>query len=569
MENGNGQPQEILIIIPQNKMERMQSRGNILITVIVVVAIGMALFLIVPLGGKIGQLREATISFIFRKPPQLVSLEVDVEGVRKIVKVGESLKIKGGETIIITKVRANTFFKSYLGVDVVGFGKPNDLNEPIDTVEIRNQLIAAGIRSVPIDVFYLDRKIAKVPLELELAEQDFIDQIRSAKSDEEKISLLRAGHATFPANSYFLEELDKLLSAKEDYQSLVGIYKKVVQADPANAKAYSNLSQYYIKLKNYDEALAMCAKIVEAGKADAIIYRRMAYISGEKGDFENRVVYLKKALELDKSNEAVVVDLAKTYEQAGMNQQALNVYQSASDTARDRDILIPLIQNALKKEDYKKAADLLKRYIQSYPQDKNALAQLGMVMGKLGDTRSQVAYYQRAAEFSGNDSVLWYNLGVAREKLGEFKGALDAYARAHQIKPGELDYLQSAAALSLKQGLYKDAYEYYASLARKTSRKEHMKGLVSAAVGMKDQDKTIDACTMFLKSHRDHDVAMALGYAHESKAAGLGGRARLDELNRALEAYQSARKMNTKSNVAGEKIKDLKIEIIRLKKAQQ
>jgi hypothetical protein len=35
-------------------MERMQSRGNILITVIVVVAIAMTLFLIVPLGGRVG-----------------------------------------------------------------------------------------------------------------------------------------------------------------------------------------------------------------------------------------------------------------------------------------------------------------------------------------------------------------------------------------------------------------------------------------------------------------------------------------------------------------------------------
>ncbi len=550
-------------------MERMQSRGNILITVIVVVAIAMTLFLIVPLGGRVGQLREATISFIFRKTPQFISLEVEVDGVRKLIRAGDSVKIKGGESFIITRVMANTFFNSYLGVDVVGFGKPNDLNEPIDTGEIRNQLIAAGIKSVPIDVFYLDRKIAKVPLELDLSQQDFMDQIKSAKSDEERISLLRSGHATFPGNSFFLEELEKLLGAKEDYQSLVGIYKKIVEADPANVKAYSSLSQFYIKLKNYDEALAMCAKIVDAGKADAVIYRRMAYISGEKGDFENRVVYLRKALEFDKRNEAVVVDLAKTYEQAGMDKQALDVYQSASDTARDRDILIPLIQNAVKKEDYKKAGDLLKRYIQRYPQDKNALAQLGMVMGKQGDTRAQEAYYQRAAELSGNDSVLWYNLGVAREKLGDAKGASDAYAKGLQAKPGDVDLLQGAAALSLKQGRYNDAYTYYASLSKKSPRKEHLKGLVSASVGLKDQDKVIDACTQFLKSHKDHDVAIALGYAYEARSAGRDSRTRLDDLNKALEAYQTARKINPASKVAAGKIPELKIEILKLRKARQ
>jgi tetratricopeptide (TPR) repeat protein len=550
-------------------MERMQSRGNILIAVIVVIAIAIALFLIVPLGGKVGQLREAAISFIFRKPPQFISMEVDVEGVRKVVKAGESLKIKGGETIIITKIHANTFFESYLTADVVGFGKPNDMNEPIDTVEIRNQLIAAGIKSVPIDVYYLDQKIAKVPLELDLTEQDFINQIKSAKSDEEKISLLRSGHTTFPKNNYFLEELDKLLSAKEDYQALVGIYKGVVEADPANVAAYSNLSAYYIKLKNYNEALAMCQKIIDAGKPDAVIYRRMAYIEGEKGDLEKRVLYLKKALELDKQNETVVVDLAKTYEQAGMKQKALDVYQSASDTAKDRDILIPLIQNALKTEEYTKAGDLLKRYIVRYPQDKNALAQLAMVMGKLGDTKGQVTYYLKAAELSPGDSVIWYNLGVAREKLGDNKGALDAYTKVLRIKQGDMDSLQGAAGLSLKLGQYKDAYAYYSTLAKKTSKKENLKGLVSAAVGLKDQDKVIDACTLFLKNNKDHDVAITLGYAYETRASARESRTKLDDLNKALEAYQTARKSNPKSRVAGEKIPELKIEILKLKKARQ
>ena len=550
-------------------MERMQSRGNILIAVIVVIAIAMTLFLIVPLGGKVGHLREATISFIFRKPPQFISMEVEVEGARKVVKAGESLKIKGGETIIITRIYANTFFSSYLSADVVGFGKQNDMNEPIDAVEIRNQLIAAGIKSVPMDVFYLDRKIAKVPLELDLNEQDFINQIKSAKSDEEKISLLRSAHAAFPKNTSFLEDLNKLLSAKEDYQALVGIYKGIVEADPANIGAYLNLSAYYIKLKNYDEALAMCQKIVDAGKADAVLYRRMAYIAGEKGDLDNRLVYLKKALEIDKQNESVVVDLAKTYEQAGMNQQALDVYQSASDTAKDRDILIPLIQNALKNQENKKAGDLLKRYIQRYPKDKNALAQLAMVMGKQGDTKAQVAYYVRAAELSPSDSVIWYNLGVAREKLGDNKGALDAYAKVLQLKQGDVDSLQSAAALSLKLGHYKEAYSYYSSLAKKNPKKEHLKGLVSAAVGLKDQDKVIEAGTLFLKNNKDHDVAMALGYAYESRAFAREPRTKMDDLNKALEAYQTARKIDPKSKVAGEKIPELKIEILKLRKARQ
>jgi tetratricopeptide (TPR) repeat protein len=550
-------------------MSRTQTRVNTVIAIIVVIAITLALFLIVPLGGRLGLLREATISFIFRTPPRFISMEADVEGIPQLVKAGESMKIKGGETVLIRKIHANTFFDSYLGADIAGFGKPNDLNEPIDTAEIRNQLMGAGIRSVPIDIYYIDRKIAKVPLEMELSEQNFMDQLKSARSDEERIAILRSAHATFPASASFLEMLENLLSSKEDYQSLVAVYKAISDADPANMTALSNLSRYYIKLGRFDEALAMCNKIVEAGKADASVYRRMAYIAGEKGDFEGRVAYLKKALELDRNSDEVVIDLAKTYEQAGLKRQALDVYASASKTASDREILVPLIKEALQKNDYAKARELLERYVGLYPQDKNATAQLAMVMGKLGDTKSQVDYYQKAVKLSPANSVLWYNLGVAREKNGDPKGSLEAYAKALQLKPGDLDSLQGAARSSLRIGLYKDAYGYYSALVKRNGARENMKGLVSAAVGLKEQDKIIEACTLFLRKNRDHDVAITLAYAYESRAANRDTRGRLDDLNKALEAYKIAKGVNPQSKVAGEKIPELSIEIIKLRKALQ
>ena len=101
-----------------------------------------------------------------------------------------------------------------------------------------------------------------------------------------------------------------------------------------------------------------------------------------------------------------------------------------------------------------------------------------MVMGKLGDTKAQVLYYQKAAELPPSDSVIWYNLGVAREKLGDNKGALDAYAKVLQIKQGDMDSLQAAAGLSLKLGQYKDAYEYLIH----TSRKRHQRRNTSRAL---------------------------------------------------------------------------------------
>jgi tetratricopeptide (TPR) repeat protein len=410
-----------------------------------------------------------------------------------------------------------------------------------------------------------------VPLVIEVAEQDFLDQLKAAKSDEEKISILKSAHASFPKNANFLDMLDKLLSSKGDYQGLVVIYKGVADSDPANIPALSNLSNYYIKLGQFDDALAMCQKIVDAGKADTAVYQRMAYIAGQKGDFNNRVAYLKKAIELDKKNETAILDLAKTYEQAGMSQEALDTYNSAETIATNKEILIPLIQEALKNKDYTKAEELLKRYVRRYPQDKNALAQLAMVMGKQGDSKSQAAYYQKALDLSPNNEVLWYNLGVSREKEGDQKGALDAYAKSLQIKPDDMDALMRAAALSYKLSQFKESYGYYNSLVKKTKKKEYTKGLINSAIGLKDPDKIIEAATQYLNKYKDYQVAITLAYAYESRAytRDKDKKSKLDDVNKALGAYKTARSINPASNVAPDKIKELSVEAIKLRKAAE
>lgn len=544
----------------------MGKKGNVALIVILITAIGIILFLSVPLGGRLGVFREAAISFIFRKPPQFISMEVSVNGFPKTVRAGESLKVTGNETIVISKLSANTFFDKYLTADVVGFGKTNDLHEPIETSQIRKQLMDAGLRSIPIEVFYIEHTIAKVPLEIDLDQQDFMERIRGARDIDGKIALLKSAHASFPKERQFVTMLDQLLSEKGDFQTLAGIYKGMIASDPEDVSSYAQLSKCYTQLGMHKEAMDMERKIVEKGRANGPTYRRMAFLAGQSGDFEGRVEYLEKALRVEPGNEAIIVDLAKTYEQAGKSGKALQIYRNSAGKAKDRAILIPVIEDSLKRKSYDEAATLLKRYITFYPQDKNAYAQLAMVMGKLGKADSQAAYYSKAVELNSNDPVLLYNLATSYEKAGKDKSALDTYKRVLAVKPGDKDSLVRAAALSEKSGDYKSSYEYYQALVKIDNSDLLKKGLISAAVGLKDSDKIISASRDYLKGSKNYDVAITLAYAYEARAATRQGRQRLEDLSSALDAYQLALKINPKSKKAQEKIPELKIETIKLKR---
>jgi tetratricopeptide (TPR) repeat protein len=544
----------------------MGRKGNAILIVILVIAMGLTLFLLVPMGGEVGAIREAMISFMFRKPPRFISMDVDVDGSSRTIGAGESLKVSGKETIVITRVRANTFFPSYLTADVVGFGKDDDLREPIDTAQVRKQLMDAGIRSVPIEISYIDRTITKVPLEIDLDQRDFLDRITQARDVDARIAALKSAHASFPKERKFVAMLDELLSSKNDYESLAGIYRKLAEADSEDIDSMAQLTRCYLKLGRLKEAMDVSRKIVDKGHADALTYRRMAMIAGEGGDFEGRVGYLKKALDLEPNSEPIVTDLGKTYEQAGMNDKALELYKAYAGSAKGRDILVPVIQDAMNARRYGEAATHLKRYVALYPQDRNAFAQLAHVMGKLGQTGAQTSYYTRAVDLNPKDPVLLYNLALSYEKAGNDKGALDTYRKVLEIKPGDRDTLSRAAPLSLKTGDYKASHDLYQALLKAAPSNEARKGLVSAAVGMKDSDRIIEASREYLRSAQDHDVAITLAYAYETRAQGKKGKGRLDDLSAALDAYRLALKINPHSPKAQEKIPELKIETIKLKR---
>ncbi len=544
----------------------MGRRGNVVLIIILVIAVGIILFLAVPLGGRIGQFREELISFIFRKPPRFISLEVNVNDVPKIISAGEALRVTGNETIVITKIKANTFFDSYLSADVVGFGKDNDIREPIDASQVRTQLMDAGIKSVPVEIRYINHVIAKVPLEIDLSRQDFFQRLRDAKDADAKIAILKSAHVTFPQDRTILSMLDELLTKNNDYEGLASVYKGMVEADPEDTASWGELARCYIKLGMLKEAMDACSKIIEKGKGNANTYRRMAMIAGESGDFNARVGYLNKALELEPGNDAIIVDLGKTYEQAGDAGKALELYKGAAAKAKDKEILVPVIEHYLDRKNYEEAATLLKRYISFYPGDKNAYAQLGMAMGKLGKTGAQTAYYSKASSLGPKDTVLLYNLATSYEKAGKDKEALDTYRKVLALKSNDRDSLVRSAALSLKLGEYKEAYEYYTSLSKAHNDAEYKKGLLSAATGLKDPDRIIEAGKAYLRTVRDHDAAITLAYAYETRAVGGQGRARLEDMNAALDAYRLALKINPKSKKAQERIPELKIEIIKLKR---
>ncbi len=530
--------------------------GNALIIVLILIAVLVSLFFILPLGGTAGQIKESITSFIMRTPPRFISIEVKVNDESRIIRAGQSLLIHGDETLVITGINANTFFKSYLNADIVGFGKQSELNQSISTSEIRNQLIDTGIRSIPIDIYYISHIIAKVPIEIEVSEDDFLKQLKTAKDSNEQITILKNAFSAFPKNSFFIKQLEDLLTNKGDLQGLISMYKKQLEDDGLDENVLTKLTNAYIRLGFLDDAEKLNTDIIGNNQQTAHTYYRLALIAGARSDLDKKISYLEDGLLIDRKNSDIILELGKAYEEKGDKAKALELYKSISYESSSREVLIAVIQDAVKKRDYETAEPLLKKYIDLYPTDKNAVALLGKIMGSIGDPESQVEYYKKALALSPNDPVVMFNLGVAYEKAGNNKEALKTYSLLLKIKPGDPDALSRISSLYLKQGRNAEAYKYFSMLADSKETKENLRGLVESSYALNDPQKTISACKKYLSRYRDYDVALILARTLEKVAETKYGRVKAKYVKDALDAYIAANKIK-QTEAVEQKIIDL------------
>ena len=546
----------------------MNQKGNAPLIAIISVALLLVVFFVFPIGGTAGAFRDACLSFMLHQPPRFVAVKVTIDGSERTIKAGQTIRIKGEQYLEIKQIDASTFFKKYLSADVPGFGKDNDLGNNLDLTEIRNQLIAAGLRSIPVEIHYLGRKIAQVPIEIDLTEDDYRARIKAAKDNDERLSLLKHAYQSFPANREFLIELEDRLLAKRDFAGLVEIYKSITEADPDDINAYAKLAGYYQDGGQLEDALKTCQHIVDQGRASVATYRRMAFIAGQLGQAEQRIAYLKEALKLEPKNEGLVLDLGSTYEQTGRANQAVNLYQNAAPQAKSKNILVPVIEESLKRRDYAGAEKSLQQYVRQYPNDANAWSQLAEVAGKQGKTADQARNYAKAASLAPNDKVIANNLALAYDHAGDQAQALKAYRRLAELNPNDANVKSRIAELALAQKNWPEAYEAYKDLSAASPNAANLSGLVKAAASLKSNDKVIDATALYLKHKSDEKVLLLRGAALENRAAGKKATARLSDLDAALSCYRKALSLN-KSSQAQDRIPELKIQIMRLKRSGQ
>jgi len=198
-----------------------------------------------------------------------------------------------------------------------------------------------------------------------------------------------------------------------DWQSEVGIWKKMAEHFPLSAKAHSNLGNSYAEKRMYDEAIKHYEIILGINPDDAQVNNNLANIYFLKGNYDNAIKKYIKAISLRPGYMTAYHNLAMTYEKQGLYDEALKVYMSI---------------------------------LQRNPNEASAYFNMGNVFQAKKFYDRAIEAYKKAISIQNNHLQAYNNLGNAYFYKGMFKAAVENYKTALSLEP---DFTQARDNMNL------------------------------------------------------------------------------------------------------------------------
>ena len=201
-------------------------------------------------------------------------------------------------------------------------------------------------------------------LMLEKAEKEFKEVLKIKK--DESLAYYYLGHVAM--------QKDANIGQAMEY------YKKAIESDKHNYRAYIKLHTLYLAERQYKDATLLLEKAIKNLKGDATIYHRLALTYLFVADYDKVIENAEKALSLGKNTETQLI-LASAYSLT---------------------------------EKYDKAKGELEDILNADPKNRTALLGISVVFSKTGKKEKAIEILKKALEYYPDDSEI-------KNKLNEIK----------------------------------------------------------------------------------------------------------------------------------------------------
>jgi superkiller protein 3 len=263
-----------------------------------------------------------------------------------------------------------------------------------------------------------------------------------------------------------IEELFQQGNAAQEaknYSQAEAIYRRIIQLEPNNAKAYYKLCYVLDEQNNkLDDAVAACRKSIALNSNNAETYYLLGYVLQRQGKLDEAIAAYHQAIELDPKDAAAYYNLGNALRDQKKLDEAIAAYRQAIELDPKDAAAYYNLGNALR--DQKKLDEAIAAFRQAIeldPKSANAYTTLGIALRGQKKLDEAIAAYRQAIQLDPKLATAYNNLGNALRDQKKLDEAIAAYRQAIQLDPTSAGAYNNLGIALSDQGKLDEAIANY------------------------------------------------------------------------------------------------------------
>ncbi|MDE0106971.1 MAG: tetratricopeptide repeat protein [Bryobacterales bacterium] len=249
--------------------------------------------------------------------------------------------------------------------------------------------------------------------------------------------------------------------------------RRLLDADPSNASAWSALGQARLGLNEHDLAVEAFERAVAIGLQDPSPYLNLGLLYASRGQLESALEAFELGLERDPSNRSARFNHARVLLGLGRAREAvLELERLTAVAPEDWEAAVALVDARLLAGQRDSALGDALELAATAP-DAPALVSLGKILTREGELAPAADILEQALAMSGDDMAVWIELSRLRQKEGDSERAVRAAERAVQLAPGKPEAILGYAEALISSRRHQRALEFLTGVSQ---RMDHRPG---------------------------------------------------------------------------------------------
>jgi tetratricopeptide (TPR) repeat protein len=287
-----------------------------------------------------------------------------------------------------------------------------------------------------------------------------------------------------PSAGMILESLTDLYIQTGRLREAVTQAEELLSEHPDNLGARRMLGRIYTRMIgdtqkgriNEDmlrRALEQYNKITEKDPKDTdswVMLGRLYQVSNNSVESEKA---FNSALKADPDNEDALTGLARLYTGLGDTQRAIEKLKAATEKNPSTNTLLKLAEAYEQTRDFKNAAAILGRALESNPDDPRLRKSLALDLLRAGQFDEALSLYQQLAAQDPKDASLPLSISEIYRAKHDYANAHQALNRAKSLEPDNLEISYAEISLLQAEGKTDQAISTLKGILQQTARKNY------------------------------------------------------------------------------------------------